>query len=175
MMMCETVSGVRVAMGNRNTSRKPAPLLIYLPQIPFKLTWAWTWGVEAGIRRLTTWALARPSRLWVYMIQNGDGHCCRYCWPIGYWYLCTVGTCCYIRLFSAKRYGYCWIVRKQEFPWLDWERNTKLYGWPVSRQRLEPSTSHRQILSDEAVPCGTVTGSGACFCSTGHQKRNIIR
>jgi hypothetical protein len=46
---------------NRNTRRKPAPMLSCPPQIPHDLTWARTRAAVVGSLRLTAWATARPS------------------------------------------------------------------------------------------------------------------
>jgi hypothetical protein len=40
---------------------KPASVPIYLPQIPHDLTWEWSQATAVGSRRLTAWAMARPS------------------------------------------------------------------------------------------------------------------
>jgi hypothetical protein len=56
---CEAVGGVRIGRGNRSTRRKPASLSLCPPQIPHDLTWARN-------RRLTAWAMPRPSHLSIY-------------------------------------------------------------------------------------------------------------
>jgi hypothetical protein len=58
---CEAVGGMRIGRGNRSTRRRAAPVPLCLPQIPHDLPWARTWGAAVGIRRLTAWAIARPT------------------------------------------------------------------------------------------------------------------
>jgi hypothetical protein len=47
--------------GNRSTRRKPTPVPLCSPQIPHDLIRARTWAATVGSRRLTAWAMARPS------------------------------------------------------------------------------------------------------------------
>jgi hypothetical protein len=54
---CEAVGGMRIGRGNRSTRRKPAPV----PLCPHDLTWDRTQVAAVGSRRLTAWAMARPS------------------------------------------------------------------------------------------------------------------
>jgi hypothetical protein len=57
--VCECVAvGGTLGRGNRNTHRKPAPVLLCPPQIPHNLTWART--RVAAVGRLTSWTTARP-------------------------------------------------------------------------------------------------------------------
>jgi hypothetical protein len=42
------VSGMRTGRGNRSTWRKPAPVPLCPPQIPYDLTWAQTWAAAVG-------------------------------------------------------------------------------------------------------------------------------
>jgi hypothetical protein len=58
---CGAIGGMRVGRGNRSTRRKPASVPIYPPQIPHDLTRARTRAAAVGNRRLTAWAMARPS------------------------------------------------------------------------------------------------------------------
>jgi hypothetical protein len=50
---CGAVGGTRIGMGNWSTWRKPAPVPLYPPQIPYDLTWARTWVAMVVSRRLT--------------------------------------------------------------------------------------------------------------------------
>jgi hypothetical protein len=59
--VCVVVGGMRIARGNRSTRRKPAPVPLCPPQIPHDLTWDRTRTAAAGSRRLTAWAMARPT------------------------------------------------------------------------------------------------------------------
>jgi hypothetical protein len=50
---CGPVSGMRIGKGNRSTQRKPAPVPLCKPQIPYNLTRARTRAAAVGSRRLT--------------------------------------------------------------------------------------------------------------------------
>jgi hypothetical protein len=52
---------MRTGRGNRSTRRKPAPVPLYPLQMPHDLTWDRTWVAVVGRRRLTAWAIARPT------------------------------------------------------------------------------------------------------------------
>jgi hypothetical protein len=56
---CGAIGGM-IGRGIRSTWRKPAPVLICLPQIPHDLSRARTRTAAEGSRRLTAWAKARP-------------------------------------------------------------------------------------------------------------------
>jgi hypothetical protein len=58
---CGVVCGMRMDKGNRSTRRKPAPAPLCPPQIPHDLTRAWTLAAAVGSRRITAWAMARPT------------------------------------------------------------------------------------------------------------------
>jgi hypothetical protein len=58
---CGAVGGMKICSGNRSTRRKPAPMLLYVPQIPHDLTRAWTRAAVVGSQRLTAWCVARPG------------------------------------------------------------------------------------------------------------------
>jgi hypothetical protein len=46
---CEEVGGIIIGRGNRNIRRKPAPVPLCSPQIPYDLTWDRTRGtVKVG-------------------------------------------------------------------------------------------------------------------------------
>jgi hypothetical protein len=60
---CGAVGGMRIAVGNRSTRGKRAPVPLCAPQIPHYLTWARTRATVVRSRRLTAWAMARPQ-LW---------------------------------------------------------------------------------------------------------------
>jgi hypothetical protein len=55
------VDEMRIGKGNRSTRRKSASVPLCPPQIPHDLTWDWTRAAAVGNRRLTAWAMARPS------------------------------------------------------------------------------------------------------------------
>jgi hypothetical protein len=57
----ETFGGMRIGRGNRSTWRKPVPLPFRPPHMPHDPTWARTRAAVVGSRRLTAWAMARPS------------------------------------------------------------------------------------------------------------------
>jgi hypothetical protein len=42
--------GATIGRGNRSIRRKPAPVLLCPPQIPYDLTWAQTWAATVGGR-----------------------------------------------------------------------------------------------------------------------------
>jgi hypothetical protein len=52
---------MRICGTNRSTRRKPAPVPLCPPQIPYDLTWARTQAAAVGSRRLTASAMARPQ------------------------------------------------------------------------------------------------------------------
>jgi hypothetical protein len=58
---CGVVGGMKIGRGNRSTRRKPTPVSLCPPQIPHDLTWDRTRAAAEGSRRLTAWAMARPS------------------------------------------------------------------------------------------------------------------
>jgi hypothetical protein len=58
---CGAVSGIRISNENRNTWRLPALTPICPPKMPHDLTWAQTRAAAVESRRLTAWAMARPS------------------------------------------------------------------------------------------------------------------
>jgi hypothetical protein len=47
--------------GKPDTREKPVPMPLCPPQIPHGLTRDWTWASAVGGRRLTAWAVARPT------------------------------------------------------------------------------------------------------------------
>jgi hypothetical protein len=58
---CGAVGGMRIGRGIRSTRRKPATVPRCPPQISHHLTWARTGAAVVGSRRLTAWAMARPT------------------------------------------------------------------------------------------------------------------
>jgi hypothetical protein len=57
---CGAVGGMRIGGGNRNTSKKTAPVPLYSPQTPHDLTWARTRAAAVRSRRLTALAMTQP-------------------------------------------------------------------------------------------------------------------
>jgi hypothetical protein len=55
------VGRMRIGGGNRNTRRKPAPVPLCPPQIPYDLTLDLTWAAAIGSQRLTAWTMARSN------------------------------------------------------------------------------------------------------------------
>jgi hypothetical protein len=51
--------GMKIGRGNRSTRRKPAPLSLFSPQIPYYLTWDRTRAAAVGNWRLTSWSMAQ--------------------------------------------------------------------------------------------------------------------
>jgi hypothetical protein len=49
---CGTVGEMRIGRGNRSTRRKPTPVPLCSPQIPFDLTWTRTRAAVMGSRRM---------------------------------------------------------------------------------------------------------------------------
>jgi hypothetical protein len=47
------IGGMTTDRGNRSTRRKPAPVPLCPPQIPYNLTWARTRAFAGGSQRLT--------------------------------------------------------------------------------------------------------------------------
>jgi hypothetical protein len=58
---CGAVGGIRIGSRNRSTRSKPATAPLCPPQIRHHMTWARTRAAAVGSRRLTAWAMARPS------------------------------------------------------------------------------------------------------------------
>jgi hypothetical protein len=50
---CEAVSGMKIDRGNLGTRKKPAPVPLCPPQIPYDLNWARTRAAAVGSQRLT--------------------------------------------------------------------------------------------------------------------------
>jgi hypothetical protein len=63
---CGAIGGMKIGRGHRSTRRKPAPAPLYPPQIPHDQTLARTRAAAVGSKRLTAWAMARPT---YYKIQ----------------------------------------------------------------------------------------------------------
>jgi hypothetical protein len=55
------VGTVRIGRGKRSTRREPAPMPLWRPKIPYDSAWDRTRAAAAGGRRLTAWAIVRPS------------------------------------------------------------------------------------------------------------------
>jgi hypothetical protein len=49
---CGVICGMIIDRGNRSTLRKPAPVPLCSPQIPYDMTWARTWAAVVRSRRL---------------------------------------------------------------------------------------------------------------------------
>jgi hypothetical protein len=73
---CGSISGRQIGRGNRSTRRKPAPVPLCAPQILHVLTWARTWTAAVVSRRLTAWAMARPT-WWLLVDSKGFWRWCR--------------------------------------------------------------------------------------------------
>jgi hypothetical protein len=58
---CGAFGGMLIGRGNRSTRRKPAPSATLSTTNPTWPDWAWTWAAAVGSRRLTPWAMVRPS------------------------------------------------------------------------------------------------------------------
>jgi hypothetical protein len=59
------IGGIKIGRGNRSARRKRAPVPLCPPQLPHDLTCVRTRVTAVGSRRLSIWAMARPStRLW---------------------------------------------------------------------------------------------------------------
>jgi hypothetical protein len=56
-----TVGTMRITRGNRSTRRNPSPVSVFSPPIPQDLARALTRVAAVGSRRLTAWAMTRPS------------------------------------------------------------------------------------------------------------------
>jgi hypothetical protein len=52
--------GMRIGRRNRSNRIKPAPVLLYPPQIPHDLTWDRTLADAVGSWRLSAWGMAQP-------------------------------------------------------------------------------------------------------------------
>jgi hypothetical protein len=57
---CGSIGRLRIGRRNRSTRRKPTPVPLCPPQIPYDLTPARTRAATVGSRRLTAWAMAGP-------------------------------------------------------------------------------------------------------------------
>jgi hypothetical protein len=130
------VGGMIISRGNRSTRRKPAAVPLCPPQVLHDLTWDRTRAAAVGSRRLTAWTSARP--------------------PFGL--LCDAVripdyTASNDRVNDCKGLG-----RKRPWPnkgttlafvWREWEgggrTQTSSVRIPVSRPRLEPSTTRTDV------------------------------
>jgi hypothetical protein len=63
---CEAIDGMRIGRGNRSTRRKPAPVPLYPPYIPYDVTRARTGGRPATER--LSYDTALPSVRPVYTL-----------------------------------------------------------------------------------------------------------
>jgi hypothetical protein len=54
------VGGMRIGRENRITRKKPAPVPLCPPQIPYDQTWDRTRAAAVGSQRLTAWAMTQP-------------------------------------------------------------------------------------------------------------------
>jgi hypothetical protein len=54
------IGGMRISRGNRSIRKKPVPVPLCPPQIPYDLTRVRTRDSAVGSRRLTAWAMAWP-------------------------------------------------------------------------------------------------------------------
>jgi hypothetical protein len=59
---CGAIGGMKIGRGNRSTRRKPAPVPLCPPQIPYDQTRARTRAAAVGSQRQTAWAMAWPLR-----------------------------------------------------------------------------------------------------------------
>jgi hypothetical protein len=61
----EEFSEMRTDKWNRSIRKKPAPVSLCTPNIPYVLIWDRTQAAAVGSRRLTAWTIARPKeRIW---------------------------------------------------------------------------------------------------------------
>jgi hypothetical protein len=60
-MVIGAIGGMKIGRGNRSTRRNSVPVPICAPQTPQDQTSARTRSAAVGNRRLTAWAMARPS------------------------------------------------------------------------------------------------------------------
>jgi hypothetical protein len=58
---CGAIGGMKISRGNRSTRRKPALEPLCPQQIPHDETRARTREAAVGSKRLTAWAMARPT------------------------------------------------------------------------------------------------------------------
>jgi hypothetical protein len=58
---CGAVGGMIIGRGNLSARKKPSPVPLCPPQIPYDLTWDRTRAAAVGNRRLTAWAMARTE------------------------------------------------------------------------------------------------------------------
>jgi hypothetical protein len=73
---CGANGGMRIGRGNQSTRKKPAPVPVCQPQIPYYLIWDRTRSAAVGSRRATVWAmhgLAEPKLLRLLYIREMTG------------------------------------------------------------------------------------------------------
>jgi hypothetical protein len=71
---CGAVDGIKIDRRNRSTRRKSAPMPLCPPKISRDLTNPRTRAASVESRRLTAWAMARPSNLLVPIPESDDKH-----------------------------------------------------------------------------------------------------
>jgi hypothetical protein len=67
---CGAVGGMKIGRGNRSTRRKPAQAPFCAPQILHDQTQARTQAAAVGSQRLTAWAMAQPSYIYIYKAKG---------------------------------------------------------------------------------------------------------
>jgi hypothetical protein len=67
---CGAIGGMKIGRGNEITRRKPAPVPVCAPKIPYYLIRARTRTAEMGSQRLTAWAMARLTSAAIQTKQN---------------------------------------------------------------------------------------------------------
>jgi hypothetical protein len=60
---CGAVGGMKIGRGNRSTRRKPSPVPLCPPQIPYDQTQVRTRDPTVGSQWLTAWDMVRPAWL----------------------------------------------------------------------------------------------------------------
>jgi hypothetical protein len=96
-----------IGKGKRSSRRKPAPILLCPPQIPYDFSEAWTRAVAVGSQLLTAWATTRPNHLacpWGRTCAAGS-HTVSICCLIvtGYSYLASAGRRNAVTVKTATR------------------------------------------------------------------------
>jgi hypothetical protein len=82
---CGASGGMPIGRGNRSTRRTPAQEPVCPLQIPRNLPRVRTWVAAVGSRRLTAWAMARPSYLPIYGSTA-------LCWTLVAFFSCLIFT-----------------------------------------------------------------------------------
>jgi hypothetical protein len=94
------------ARWNRSTRRKPAPIPLCPPHIPYDLSRTRTRASAVGSRRLTAWVMARPLWSSQCLCSSQQAHCS----PLAALFMCVCVCVCTdaASLHDRSELNQCW-------------------------------------------------------------------